>query len=517
MRRLFPSSLRARLTLAFAAVVAIALSLVLISLPRLLDDYFVQQEEKSLASRAQTMRVLIQLQLREQLGLAGAEPRPVLAPTEPATVSTWTTAVFGAPDDPDGFLNQLTEFVAQADVLLTISPSPSQPLPTAGSFNVPVTGVQPEPGQARDSIIASTSTFTLGDPWYSQFDGTAPQRLFTLRLSQPYTYRLQTLGNLVGVLVIAASAALLVAVIVSAVIADRLTVPIRRLTRASRSLAEGDFTSRVEERDDSAPEVAELAHAFNLMAERLEESVSFIRRDRDRSRDFLADVSHELRTPIAALLTFNELLQEGAAEDRRTRDEFLGSSRQQIERLDWLATNLLELSKLDSGLVALDLRPDDLRAVIESSLAQAEPAARRKGVELVADLPSAPVRQRHDPQRIGQVLTNLVGNALKFTPAGGRVTVGLQAVPDGAELVVTDTGVGIDATELPHVFDRFYRGTLANEQRGTGSGLGLSIVRSVVEMHGGAVSIESTLGQGTRVSVHLPREVTVSSPTGGRA
>ena len=516
MRRFFPRTLRVRLTLAFAAVVAIALALVLVSLPRLLDDYFVQQEEKNLASRAQTMQVLIQLQLSDSLDLATDDPRPVLAPTTPVRVSSWTTAALGAPDDPDGALNRLTRLVAQADVLLTISQSRDQPLPVAGAFEVPVTGVTPEPGQTRDAIIASTATFTVPDPWWSQYDGTAPQRLFTLRLSQPYTYRLQTLGNLVGVLIIAASAALLVAVIVSAVIADRLTVPIRRLTRASRALAEGDFTSRVEERDDGAPEVAELAHAFNRMAERLEESVAFIRRDRDRSRDFLADVSHELRTPIAALRTFNELLQEGAVNDAGTRDEFLASSQQQIDRLDWLSTNLLELSKLDSGLIALDLRPDDLRAVVESSLAQAEPAARRKGVALVAELPEAPVRQRHDPQRIGQVLTNLVGNALKFTPSGGTVTVSLEPVADGALLVVADTGVGIDAAELPHVFDRFYRGTLANEERGTGSGLGLSIVRSVVEMHGGTVSVESVLDEGTRVTVHLPRDVTVSSPSGGR-
>jgi signal transduction histidine kinase len=513
--RFFPRTLRARLTLAFAAVVAIALALVLISLPRLLDDYFVQQEQKNLTSRAQTMSVLIQLQLSDQLGLGTQSPRPVLAPTTPLTVSEATTAALFAPPEP-GFLPNLARYVAQADVLLTISESPSQPLPPVGSYDVPVTGVEAEPGQVRDAIIASNWSFNVKDPWWSQSSGTAPERLFTLRLSQPYTYRLQTLGNLVGVLIIAASAALLVAVIVSAVIADRLTVPIRRLTRASRALAEGDFSSRVEERDDGAPEVAELAHAFNRMAERLEESVTFIRRDRDRSRDFLADVSHELRTPIAALRTFNELLQEGAVNDAGTRDEFLASSQQQIDRLDWLSTNLLELSKLDSGLIALDLRPDDLRAVVESSLAQAEPAARRKGVALVADLPEAPVRQRHDPQRIGQVLTNLIGNALKFTPPGGTVTVSLEPVADGAMLVVADTGVGIDAAELPHVFDRFYRGTLANEERGTGSGLGLSIVRSVVEMHGGTASVASTLGEGTRVTVHLPRDVTVSSPSGGR-
>ncbi len=115
------------------------------------------------------------------------------------------------------------------------------------------------------------------------------------------------------------------------------------------------------------------------MADRLEESVEIIRRDRDRSRDFLADVSHELRTPLAALRTFNELLREGADDDLDARSEFLESSGQQIERLDWLAQNLLELSKLDSGLVLLDLRPDDLRAAVESAVEQSAPAARKRG------------------------------------------------------------------------------------------------------------------------------------------
>ena len=516
MRSFLPRTFRARLTLAFLAVVAIALALVLVALPRLLDDYFVQQEQKNLATRAATMRVLLGLQMRAGLGLLSSAPAPIVMPTDPATLSPQVLAVLGAADDADGLLYQLTSAVAQADVTLTISKSPTEPAAIAGAIDVPATMVKPEPGQARDQIV-DTSTFTIEDPWWTQSGAEAPQRLVTLRLSNPFTTRLQTLRDVIGVLIIAAAAAMFVAVLVSAFIADRLTGPIRRLTRASRSLGEGDFGARAAIGDSGSQEITELAAAFNRMAERLEESVAFIRRDRDRSRDFVADVSHELRTPIAALRTFNELLQEGADEDPAARAEFIASSQQQIERLDWLSTNLLELSRIDSGLVALDLRPDDLRAVVESAIAQAETAARRRGVELALDLPDAPVRQRHDPQRVGQVLTNLIGNALKFTPAGGRVKVSLRAVPDGAEMRVVDDGVGIDPAELPHVFDRFYRGSRASQQRAGGSGLGLAIVRSIVDMHGGTVTVESTLGQGTEAIVHLPREVAQSSPSGGRA
>jgi signal transduction histidine kinase len=132
------------------------------------------------------------------------------------------------------------------------------------------------------------------------------------------------------------------------------------LTDAARHLGEGDLSSRVAVQPAAVTgslEIEQLATQFNAMAARLEESVEIIRRDRDRSRDFLADVSHELRTPLAALRTFNELLLEQAGDDPETRAEFLQASGQQIERLDWLAQNLLDLSKLDSGLVLLDLGP----------------------------------------------------------------------------------------------------------------------------------------------------------------
>ena len=255
-----------------------------------------------------------------------------------------------------------------------------------------------------------------------------------------------------------------------------------------------------------AAEIAELSRQFNAMADQVEESVEIIRRDRDRSRDFLADVSHELRTPLAALRTFNELLQEKAGDDPAARAEFLESSGQQIERLDWLAQNLLELSKLDSGLVLLDLRPDDLRATILSAVEQAQVSATRRGIALTTDLPETPLVTRHDPQRLGQVLINLIGNALKFTPRGGAVQVTLVPHRRGARIEVTDTGVGIDATELPHIFERFYRGSRANEARGSGSGLGLAIVRSIVDMHGGRITVESRVGSGSTFTVTLPAD-----------
>ena len=298
--------------------------------------------------------------------------------------------------------------------------------------------------------------------------------------------------------------------LVAAFLARRFTTPLTRLTEASRRLAEGDLSSRVptDEVSSSTTELRALSQQFNTMADRLEQSVAIIRRDRDYSRDFLADVSHELRTPIAAMRTFIELLQGPAGRDPAARTEFLDSSAVQLDRLDWLAQNLLELSKLDSGLVLLDLRPDDVRGTIESAVEQQQPAAERKGIALTTSLPPSPLRIRHDPPRLGQVDLQPRRQRGQVHGAGRRSTSAPAELPDGgARIEVVDTGVGHPAeAELPLIFDRFYRGSGDNEARGTGSGLGLAIVKSIVDMHHGTIEVESRVGVGSRFVVRLPRD-----------
>jgi signal transduction histidine kinase len=510
LRRLGPKTLQSRLTLGFAGVVALTLFLVTALVLNRLDDQFRQQQRSDLEARTDLVARYV-----DALGSDKAGGAPVVSADN--VVNPAMAAALRA----DIYQRFMADRLAQADVDIVLGQRPlgsgdaAAIVPAVnGVFHAAVQPVD-RPGLTREALVAEPlrRVATLSSFPY----------VIEVQLSNPYTFRQVTIDNVTAIAAAVGVVALGIAVLVAAAMAIRVTTPLRRLTEAARALAEGELGRRIPRADVRAgsSELAALAMQFNAMADQLEESVAMIRRDRDRSRDFLADVSHELRTPIAALLTFNELLTERAGDDPQARAEFLESSRVQLERLDWLAQNLLELSKLDSGLVLLDLRPDDLRAAVESAVEQAGPAARRRDVRLALSLSEAPIRLRHDPQRIGQVVTNLVGNAIKFTEPGGEVTITARSTDDGGAIIeVADTGVGIVPAEMPRIFDRFYRGSLANEARGSGSGLGLAIVRSIVDMHHGSVEVTSRLGAGTTFRVVLPadpRRDDVAAATEGEA
>jgi signal transduction histidine kinase len=489
-----PHTFQGRLTVAFVAVIALTLALVTVVVLNRLDAYFTSQQEADLNVRSETVAGFVQSRAAGVVAPGG-----LVVGVDGLTDSR----VVAEMQDPD-IRHFIADRLGQADVLIRFGlaassdgrtvflPSPNGRFPTDLEAG-------PAPGQTREPTSVPR-LYGQGPTW--------GRYVVEITLANPYTYRATAIANVTGLLAAVTLFALGLSVVVSAALARRFTTPLRQLTDASRGLAEGDLSRRVptSTQRTGSSEIGELAIQFNAMADRLEESVEIIRRDRDRSRDFLADVSHELRTPLAALRTFNHLLMETAGDDPDARAEFLESSAGQIARLDWLAQNLLELSKLESGVVLLDLRPDDLRTAVESAAHQHDAAAARRGVVLRVELADTPIRIRHDPQRIGQVVANLVGNAIKFTPRGGSVVVQVTAADDGGRIDVTDTGVGIDPAELPHIFERFYRGSRANEARGSGSGLGLAIVRSIVDMHHGSVEVTSGDGVGSRFSVWLPRD-----------
>jgi signal transduction histidine kinase len=228
-------------------------------------------------------------------------------------------------------------------------------------------------------------------------------------------------------------------------------------------------------------------------------------RQLDRLRtNFVSDVSHELRTPLTAIKGFVETLQDGAADDPAVRDRFLHTVAAETERLIRLTNDLLLLTRADAGRLNLRLAPTDLVAVARRAVAQL-------GVEVEVKVKAkakakAEVEVLADADRVHQVLVNLIDNAGKFTPAGGRVTICFGHAGEMVSCTVADTGPGIPADEIPHLFERFYRGdrARARAEGESGAGLGLAIARAIVEAHTGRIWIESEPGQGTSVTFTLP-------------
>lgn len=219
------------------------------------------------------------------------------------------------------------------------------------------------------------------------------------------------------------------------------------------------------------------------------------------SKEFLTSVSHELRTPLSSIKLMLETVMESP--DDEAADLFLPQALAQVDRLASLVQQLLEQARAESGQLRLHLREIDLERVAHPIVASFEPQAANKGVHLEL-ISMRPVRVEADPDRLAQVFVNLIDNALRHTPAGGSVTVELDATGNDAIMRVRDTGVGIPYRDIPHIFERFYVVDRSRTRESGGAGLGLAIVKSIVDAHGGTVMTESMLGAGTVFTVRLP-------------
>jgi signal transduction histidine kinase len=286
----------------------------------------------------------------------------------------------------------------------------------------------------------------------------------------------------------------ILAVILAGGVARQIGRRLDRLGEASRSIAAGDFAVRAPE--DGNDDVARLGAAFNAMAAELDAS-------RRRERDFLMSVGHDLRTPLTTLRGYAEALHSGQieADDLKRVGAVL---HRQTDRLSRLIDDLALLARLEAR--EFSLRPEaiELTAHVGELVDAFRPRAAELDVSLVADLAEVGVVHA-DPDRVGQMLGNLLTNALRYTPEGGTVTVRLGREGSGIRLTVADTGPGIDPEDLPRVFERLYVAQRYRPVRPEGSGLGLSIVRELTTAMGGSVEVESALGSGTTVKVDLPR------------
>jgi two-component system, OmpR family, phosphate regulon sensor histidine kinase PhoR len=235
------------------------------------------------------------------------------------------------------------------------------------------------------------------------------------------------------------------------------------------------------------------------------QDVTDLRRTDLIRQEFVANVSHELRTPLASLRALAETLQDGALQDREAGPRFLSRIIAEIDRLTLLVSDLLDLSAIEGGSAKMEMAPVSVRDMVGDVIAKFRPVADRRQIALRADGIDGLPRVWGDEVRLEQALSNLVDNAVKYTPDGGAVTVSGQVREDLVALSVTDTGIGIPSEHLPRIFERFYRVDRSRSRALGGTGLGLSIVKHIATSHGGRVEVQSTEGRGSSFTLVLPR------------
>jgi len=278
------------------------------------------------------------------------------------------------------------------------------------------------------------------------------------------------------------------------------------LEEAAARFGTGDLAARAPE--EGGDEIARVARAFNQMAAELAARDHALQTSDRLRRRMLADVSHELKTPLTAMRGFLETLQmPDVLVDAGTRERYLATIERETRRLDRIVTDLLDLARHENGIGAFDVRLFDIERVFDHVVRRHEREMWERGVTIRSHVADAADQVLADPDRIEQVVENLVANALRHTPAGGTIDLRAIAHEDAIRLSVTDTGEGIAPEHVAHVFDRFYKVDAAREAGSAGSGLGLSIAKAIVERHGGTIEVTSRPGR-TEFAVRLPLALT---------
>jgi signal transduction histidine kinase len=288
----------------------------------------------------------------------------------------------------------------------------------------------------------------------------------------------------------------------SYLLAGSITRALTRIRAGAARIADGDLETRVVV--DTHDELAELAADLNALAMRLDAAARQERRMEQSRRDLIAAVSHDLRTPLAAIRATIEAITDGVVTDEATITRYLCTMHDGTRELSRLIDDLFDLSRLDAGALLLEPEPAALADLVSDTLERLRPQAAARDVVLTgvaaADLPLVPL----DARFVGRLLANLVDNAVRHTPAGGRVEVAVYREGPAVRVDVRDTGEGIAPADLPHVFERFYRGEKSRSREHGGAGLGLAICKGIVEAHGGRIWAEARSPHGTRVSFTLP-------------
>ena len=278
----------------------------------------------------------------------------------------------------------------------------------------------------------------------------------------------------------------------------RALAPVDEITRAARSVSEHNLSRRLAI-PRAADELQRLTGTFNQMLDRLEAAFK-------RITQFTADASHELRTPVALVRTTAELSLRRQRDDPEYR-EALGQILEEAERMSILIESLMTLARMDFGAEALSFATLDMTSVVREACVRSEPLAQSKRIRFESAIPDVPILVNADAHALQRLLVILIDNAIKYTPEGGRIRVGLEAGAGDVSVNVHDTGIGMSPEDLPFIFERFYRADKARSREAGGAGLGLSMARWIADAHHASIHVESVLGEGSTFEVRIPRVV----------
>lgn len=293
-------------------------------------------------------------------------------------------------------------------------------------------------------------------------------------------------------LILAVTAAGIMSLVLTIVFSRRILGPIETLTTAAREMEKGDLSRRVQVR--SKDEIGQLTHAFNAMADGLE-------RVEQLRRNMVSDVAHELRTPLTSIRGYLEAMRDGVTDPT---PRLIGSLHEEALLLNRLIDDLQELALVEAGQISLVTQRMGLSEIVEKATSAIELELIDKELTLCCDIPADLPPIEVDPERIGQVLRNLLNNAIRHTPAGGKISITATAANDEILVAVRDTGTGIAPEHLPYIFERFFRADRSRNRATGGAGLGLTIVKQLVKAHGGRIWAESTTGLGSVFTFALP-------------
>ena len=308
----------------------------------------------------------------------------------------------------------------------------------------------------------------------------------------------ETEAGALKVAVVITITSLMLILAISVLITINITRPLSAIKKKTRRIARGDFRGQL--KLSSPPEIKELEQSFNAMCVRLQALDTM-------KTDFFALMSHELRTPLASIKEATNLLMESLHEETITerQHKLFSIMKEENNRLIKLVNSLLDLSKMEAGMMVYAFNRSDLISLIKRAVREIEPLAEAKNIAITIDTDQALPLIRVDNERILQVLRNLIGNAVKFTPEDGKVHVFAKVTEQGVKVSVADTGVGIAKESLTTIFDKFQQEeVLTHFHKIKGTGLGLSLVKHIIKAHGGRIWVESALGQGSTFSFVLP-------------